>query len=1501
MNSLKKPSHMLYDPHDVRDACGFGLVASVKGQAQNSILTKAIGALQAMSHRGGVCADGVTGDGCGVLMAKPDAFLRAEAERLFNVTLTPAYAVGTIFLNPDPEMSSTARAVLETELRAVRMRIVGWREVPTNPEVLGPIAKSRLPRFEQVFINAGNMPAARMRARLYMARRRAEQRLQSDPMFYIASLRRRVLLYKGLVTPEHLPLFFTDLQDPRLATSICVFHQRFSTNTLPQWHLAQPFRMLAHNGEINTIEGNRLWAKARQHIAHSSDLPDLPSFQHALEPGRSDSASMDNMLEQLQAGGVDLLRAVRMMVPPAWQNSVDIDRDTRALFEYMSFQMEPWDGPAGLVMTDGRYAVCALDRNGLRPARFTLDKSDVITVASEVGVVANSPDDVKLRGRLGPGDMLAVDIRHGRLLRTAEINRMLASEHPYRRWIKDHSIHLESASGQSSLEGLGDLNDSHREQAFKFYQLTREEEVQVLRPLVERGLEGVGSMGDDTPPAVMSTLVVRPLYDYFRQRFAQVTNPAIDSIRESVAMSLETFLGTQGNPYENQPHHARKIVLQSPLLSPGKYQALQTLEDFTCTRFQLAFKPESTSGTGLRQSIQKLTKDVERAIADGCEIIVLCEPRLHLLQEGYVPLHALLATGALHHHLIQNKQRHAVSIIVETASARDPHQIASLIGFGANAIYPWLAYDCVKQLHDSRVVSSGMARALNNYRRGINKGLLKIMSKMGISTIASYRGAELFEAVGLAPEVSDLCFSEAASPIAGATFADLEEDAIHLHQTATSQQSRQDPGGILKFVLGSEYHCFNPDVVEAIQKAVETGQQGDWESYASLINDRPPTHLRDLLALNKPEGNESITLDSVETAESILPRFDSAGMSLGALSPEAHADLARAMNSLGCRSNSGEGGEDPQRLKSDANSRIKQVASGRFGVTPRYLRSADVIQIKIAQGAKPGEGGQLPGSKVNTLIARLRYSVPGVTLISPPPHHDIYSIEDLAQLIWDLKQVNPQALVSVKLVSSRGIGTIAAGVVKAGADFITVSGYDGGTAASPLSSIRYAGSPWEIGLAEVQQTLCANGLREQVRLQVDGGLKSGLDVIKGGILGADSFGFGTAPMIALGCRYLRICHLNNCATGVATQHDKLRSEFYLGTYGKVRHFFTLLTEEVRQHMAELGVQSFDDLIGQTEYLQPLQERAGRHHHLNLEPLLAQPTPEVPGTENHLPRYVRPRPPPAVCELVQRMMEASHDVVASGFGGGNYNFRISNQDRSVGTRLSGEIADLYGNHGVPGAPISFRFKGTAGQSFGAFNVDKLELRIDGECNDYVGKGMAGGLIVVRPEKSSSLVSHETPIVGNTCLYGATGGELYVAGRAGERFAVRNSGATAVIEGAGQHCCEYMTGGQVVVCGEVGHNFGAGMTGGLAYILDEGNLFVDRCNHEMTAMYRIVTEETEEHRTNLMELLKLHASKTKSDHTRRILEDFDSYVRRFWLVVPRAATIETMLHRVRADAA
>ncbi|MEC8812097.1 MULTISPECIES: glutamate synthase large subunit [unclassified Ketobacter] len=1474
----------LYHPDQFRDNCGFGLIAHMKGEASHNLLQTAIEALTCMTHRGGIAADGKTGDGCGLLLKMPEAFFRSVAKKTFGQELSAAFAVGMVFLSRDADNAARARSALEQEITKQGLDTVGWRTVPVDSSVCGSIALESLPTIEQLFINSAGMSEQELNRRLFFARRRAEVVLQQDRDFYISSLSASVVSYKGLVMPADLPSFYQDLANKDMGTAICVFHQRFSTNTLPRWPLAQPFRYLAHNGEINTIMGNRNWSVARTSKFKSDLLPGLDEITPLVNRTGSDSSSLDNMLELLLAGGVDIYRAVRMMVPPAWQNVETMDADLRAFYEYNSMHMEPWDGPAGLVMTDGRHAICMLDRNGLRPARWVITKNDYITLASEIGVYSYKPEDVVAKGRVGPGQILVVDTETGDVLHTRDVDERLKQGQPYKQWLKENAIRIQDTLTDET-RSIEQLDPAAIKTYQKLFQVSFEERDQVIRPMAENGQEAVGSMGDDTPMAVLSAKV-RPLYDFFRQQFAQVTNPPIDPLRESIVMSLETCVGAERNVFEETPQHADRAILTSPVLSHSKFQQLLSIErdGYAVQKISLNYD----AAISLRQAVENVCKEAAEAARNGKVILVLSDRDI---DQGKLPIPALMATGAVHHHLTNNALRCESNIVVETASARDPHHFACLIGFGATAVYPYLAFDVICDLVRTGEVLMDPIDAQKNFRKAIDKGLLKILSKMGISTIASYRGAQLFEAVGVSRDVVDSCFCGVQSRIQGAGFADFEADAKRLAVDAWKARKSIEQGGLLKFVHGGEYHAFNPDVIAALHKAVQSGDFEAYREYAALTQDRPVAAIRDLLSLKTDVS--PIKVDEVEPLEAILPRFDSAGMSLGALSPEAHEAIAMAMNRLGGRSNSGEGGEDPVRFGTERVSKIKQVASGRFGVTPHYLVNAEVLQIKVAQGAKPGEGGQLPGGKVNELIARLRYSVPGVTLISPPPHHDIYSIEDLAQLIYDLKQVNPDALVSVKLVSEPGVGTIAAGVAKAYADLITISGYDGGTAASPLTSIRYAGSPWELGLSEAHQALRGNDLRDKIRLQTDGGLKNGLDVVKAAILGAESFGFGTIPMIALGCKYLRICHLNNCATGVATQQDKLRQDYFIGAPEMVMNFFKFVAQETREWMARLGVSKLEELVGRTDLLEVLEGVTEKQRNLDLTPILSSA--HVPADKPHtcqVPKNV----PFDKGELAERMVKETLAAIDA-MAGGEFEYRITNCDRSIGARISGEIAKRHGNQGMAEQPITIRFNGTAGQSFGVWNAGGLNMYLEGDANDYVGKGMTGGKLVIRPPKGSPFKSQDTSIIGNTCLYGATGGKLFASGSAGERFGVRNSGAHAVVEGVGDHGCEYMTGGLITVLGRTGYNFGAGMTGGFAYVLDEDKTFVDKYNHELVEIQRINSEEMEAYRHHLVSVIEEFVAETGSSWGQSIIDNFDDYVGQFWLVKPKAASVQKLLNSIR----
>ncbi|WP_158768618.1 glutamate synthase large subunit [Paraglaciecola sp. L1A13] len=1479
----------LYNPNDSKDNCGFGLIAHTQGEASHKLVITAIEGLDRMQHRGGIAADGKTGDGCGLLLQKPDAFFKEIAEEN-GWKLSKKYGVGVIFLNQDETLAAQGRKILNEELERETLGVAGWRVVPTDHSVLGDLAASGVPQIEQVFVNAPSGWRKRdLERRLFMARRRAEKRMSEDSEFYIACLSTLVTIYKGLVMPKDLPKFYLDLADERMKSAICVFHQRFSTNTLPKWPLAQPFRFLAHNGEINTIRGNRDWAQARSSKFVTPLLPDLADAAPFVNTEGSDSSSLDNMLELFLAGGMDLFRAMRLLVPPAYQNNSTMDDALRAFYEFNSMHMEPWDGPAGIVLTNGRHVACNLDRNGLRPARYVITKDGLITLASEIGIWDYKPEDVVEKGRVGPGEMLAVDTYTGKIWRSNEIDEELKSRHPYREWI-DKNIRrlLPVEECDASLIGQRVFDDTMMATYHKLFAYSYEELQQIVKVLAKDGQEAVGSMGDDTPMAVLSSKQ-RTIYDYFRQQFAQVTNPPIDPLRETHVMSLATCIGREQNVFSETSGYAHRVLFDSPVLI---YTDLKQLREFDSEYYysevvDLNYKPEE----GLKKAILRICNEVEYLVKTKHAAFVILSDRNVKANRLTIP--AAMAVGAVQRRLIDKSLRCDANIVIETASARDPHHFAVLIGLGATAVYPFLAYETIEQMVDKGELGITAMQAVLNYRKGINKGLYKIMSKMGISTVASYRSSKLFEAIGINSDVTKLCFQGVPSRLQGAGFKDFEQDQINLSRVAWLKRKPVEHGGLLKYVHGGEYHAYNPDVVTSLQKAVVSGKYDDYRVFSTLVNERSPSHFRDLFAL-KAES-PAIDISEVEPAEDLFKRFDTAAMSIGALSPEAHEALAIAMNRLGGKSNSGEGGEDPARFNTEKNSKIKQVASGRFGVTPHYLVNADVIQIKVAQGAKPGEGGQLPGDKVNKYIAELRFAVPGVTLISPPPHHDIYSIEDLAQLIFDLKQVNPKAQISVKLVSEPGVGTIATGVAKAYADLITISGYDGGTGASPLTSVKYAGSPFELGLAETQQALVENGLRHRVRVQTDGGLKTGLDVIKGAILGAESFGFGTGPMVALGCKYLRICHLNNCATGVATQDEKLRENYFIGLPDMVMNYFKFIAQEVREIMASLGVTKLDDLIGRTELLEILPGVTAKQNQLDLSPILAKPK---AGLHTKLFCSQSANNPLDKGDLNLQILNDAQSAIAS-LRGASLKYPVRNTDRSVGAMLSGAIAQIHGNQGMSDAPINIHLTGTVGQSFGVWNAGGLEMHLVGDANDYVGKGMTGGKLVISNPTNITFDPHVSAIMGNTCLYGATGGKLFAAGRAGERFAVRNSGAVAVVEGTGDNACEYMTGGIVAVLGAVGVNFGAGMTGGFAYILDELDDIEHRINPELVEIMGI--EDKVILSEHLRGLINQHYEETGSEFAMGLLNNFNEVLTKFRLIKPKTSNVKNLLGHISRSSA
>jgi len=1467
----------LYQNSFEKDNCGFGLIAQMDDIPSYWVIDTSIKALERLTHRGAVSDDGKTSDGCGLLIKKPDEFFRKIASDL-DINLGNNYAFGSIFFTKKNLKKS--KETLHFQLRKQGLEVKGWRDVPINKNVCGDDALSTLPIIKHVIVSApDSMLESDFEKKLLIARVQTEKILADDSNFYIPSLSSRVISYKGLIVSGHIKEFYPDLSDKNLKSSMCVFHQRFSTNTLPQWKLAQPFRYLAHNGEINTIQGNRNWYLARRNKLNIESLPELNKLHPMISRKDSDSYTLDNMLELLLAGDMGVFRAMRTLMPPAWQNNKNIDPNLKACYEYHSMHMEPWDGPAGIVLTDGRYAACALDRNGLRPARYVITKDRHITLASEIGVYDYDQEDVLTKGRLAPGEMLAVDTDKGQLLLTDEIDHILKDRHPYLSWLKKHSIKIPKYDSSKEFPNKFSVNELLTYK--KSFLVTYEEEKEIIAPLAEIGQEATGSMGDDTPMPVLSSHN-RSIYDYFRQQFAQVTNPPIDSLREASVMSLEVCFGKERNLFEESSKHADRLILRTPVLDRQTFNSILdcSYKDYPHDIINLNYE----ASLDLEEAINTICDRAIRSVKKGNINIVLSDRKINKHQ---LIIPAPMAVGAVHHKLIDAGLRCDTNLIVETGSARNPHHYAVLIGYGATAVYPYLAYEIINEMVNKNKVSlDKYGDSVRNYIQGINKGILKIMSKMGISCVSSYRGAQLFEIVGLDHKIVELCFKDTVSRISGSDFSDIEEDLIENRDLAWDVSKEIKTGGLLKYIHNEEHHDYNPDVVKALQECVMTGDYEDYKKYSDLVNNRQPSFIRDLLAVKT--SKKSIPISKVESAQKFYHRFDTAGMSLGALSPEAHEALAIAMNKLGGRSNSGEGGEDKKRYNSDKTSKIKQVASGRFGVTPHYLVNAEVIQIKIAQGAKPGEGGQLPGDKVNEMIAELRFSVPGVTLISPPPHHDIYSIEDLAQLIFDLKQVNSKALISVKLVSQAGVGTIAAGVTKAYADLITISGYDGGTGASPLTSVKYAGSPWELGISEAHQTLMRNNLRHKVRLQTDGGLKTGLDVIKGAILGAESFGFGTSVMVALGCKYLRICHLNNCATGVATQNKILRMNHFSGSPERVVNYFKFVAQDVREILAALGFTSLNQIIGRTDLLKQIKGNTTKHRKVNLKNLLTK-------INNKSERYciTKSNDPFDKATLAKKIYKDAMPYIKKQEKK-TFSYKIKNFNRSIGANLSGEIAKIYGNYGLKKNPITLKLEGTAGQSLGVWNAGGLNIILTGDSNDYVGKGMAGGEIVIKTPDRLKKSATEMIIIGNTCLYGATGGKLFAEGVAGERFAVRNSGCTAVIEGSGDHTCEYMTGGSVVVLGETGNNFGAGMTGGLAFVYDVKKSFKNKINEQSIDINSLSNKIYHRHQDYLLKLLKSYYQKTNSINAKTIIDNYKEEIKNFVMVKPKASNYKDLLN-------
>ncbi|MBI3996179.1 MAG: glutamate synthase large subunit [Candidatus Omnitrophica bacterium] len=1474
----------LFRPADERDSCGTGFVASIDGVATHEIVRWGVQCVCNVTHRGAVSADAKTGDGAGILTQIPQKLFAKVLKQLKAQPVAAGdVAVGVIFLSQEAKTASSAKKIVEAQIAAAGVRLIGWRDVPVDPSVLGEKALATLPVIQHVLMaRPASIPAEDFERRLFLIRRRIELAWERESLAdcYMPSFSSKTIAYKGLLVAPQLSLFYRDLSDSDYTSAIVVFHQRYSTNTFPNWFLAQPFRFLGHNGEINTLQGNRNWMAAREpELSCTRWGKELKELLPIVQPGGSDSMSLDNVLELLVMSGRDVLHAMMMLVPDAWQGMAELDPAVKAFYKYHALLMEPWDGPAALAFTDGTVVGATLDRNGLRPARYWVTKDRVAIMASEVGVVDFEPSRIVEKGRLGPGQVFAVDTKRKQLLKNDAIKHEYAAAKPYRDWVEKSLVSIEHiVNSHIADEVIVEPTSLMQHQVAFGY--TDEELHMIIEPMVKTGKEPIWSMGDDAPLSVLSSKP-KSLFTYFKQLFAQVTNPPIDPIREELVMSLNTVLGTRPNPLEEGPAQKRMLRTTSPLLLPQEFAAIRSLRQSDLKATTIATTFEVAKGAkGLRLAVQRLREDAVKAVDAGATILILSDRGINA---SLAPMPPLLAVAAVHHHLIRTGRRMKTSLILETGETHDVHQVACVVGYGASAVYPYLLFQTIKSMEGAgRLGTETFDQALAHYKKAIDQGVLKIMSKMGISTVGSYRGAQIFEALGIAKELIEECFPGTPSRIGGITYEHIAEAVLALHREAygaAAAPTHLEAGGFYKYRRDGEYHAFNPEMVRHLQQSVSVGDYESYKKFAATVNTRPPMALRDLLDVT-PLG-KPIPVEEVEPVDAITRRFVTASISYGALSLEAHETMAIAMNRLGGKSGSGEGGEDPARYhptdpKMNRSSAIKQVASGRFGVTPEYLMSARELEIKMAQGSKPGEGGQLPGPKVSADIARVRHTLPGISLISPPPHHDIYSIEDLAQLIYDLKMINPEARVNVKLVAEAGVGTIAAGVAKGHADTILISGYDGGTGASPLSSIKNAGLPWELGLAETQQTLRMNGLREKVIVRADGGMKTGRDVLIAAVFGAEEFGFGTAAVVATGCVMTRQCHLNTCPVGVATQDPKLRARF-TGTPEMVVNYMVFVAQELREYLAALGVRTLDELIGRTDLLvrRNLPNLSPKAHTVNLDSVMK--TIEAGSRLHTAARNDWEADIPLDVQIIKDAKAA-----LEGRGKMKLEYPIRNTNRTVGARVAGEIAKRYGDKGLPIATVDVTFRGVAGQSFGAFCIQGVRLTLIGESNDYVGKGMAGGELIIRPPDESPFAWHLNSIVGNTCLYGATGGVLYAAGRAGERFGVRNSGAFAVIEGLGDHGCEYMTGGIVLVLGETGRNFGAGMTGGRAYVLDQERVFEKRVNLELVQLERL---EGADDVDNVRTLLERHFVATKSNRALEVLSNWEDHQELFWMVVPR----------------